>query len=129
MREFFKVKMSNYKSPGPPKAPKLATADRFSRPRINKVPFELTHDREDSAEAHPYKTEHHYTETSNDKIFSETFQCGTNDFNDSAPLKNPLSQFRRMPKNMRSVEQKSYIVKPCRRLLESQSSQNSALLL
>ena len=41
MREFFKVKMSNYQSPKHIKAPKLATAARSLR-RNESMPTELT---------------------------------------------------------------------------------------
>ena len=85
MKEFFKIKMSNYNSPknGPAKAPKLATAGRSRGKMINKVSSELIRDREASTSKDPYQTETRFTEeNSNDmamdrvRMFNETFHCG-----------------------------------------------------
>ena len=109
MKEFFKVKISNYDSVKPVRPPKLATAGRAGRSLNKKINPE-----------NPYTSETRLTDESQDessmyearKQFSSTFHCGKQTLDDSSPLQNPLSNFRRMPRRVLQSQSTNQLLEP-----------------
>ena len=118
MKEFFKVKISNYDSVKPVRPPKLATAGRAGR--FNKMNAKSLIQKINPE--NPYTTETRLTDESQSqdessmfearKQFSSTFHCGKQTLDDSSPLQNPLSNFRRMPRRVLQSQSTNQLLEP-----------------